>query len=44
MNNNEEHKDCLSCSNSHSDERDILHCMECNGQIVEENGYCDEWN
>lgn len=32
------------CSNSHSDEHDILHCMERNGEIVEDNGYCDKWN
>ena len=44
MNNKEEHKDCLSCSNSHSDECDILHCMERNGQVVEEDGYCEDWN
>ena len=44
MNNSGEHKDCLSCSNSHSDECDILNCMERNGQVVEEDGYCEEWN
>lgn len=37
-------KDCFSCSNSHSDEDDILHCMERNGEVVEDNGYCDKWN
>lgn len=40
-------KDCLSCANSTSepcDNGDILHCMEQNGKIVEENGYCDKWN
>ena len=44
MDNDEKYKDCLSCSNSHSDECDILHCMERNGQVVEEDGYCKEWN
>lgn len=44
-------KDCLSCSNSFSEENqkdkeygDILHCTECNGAVVEEDGYCDKWN
>lgn len=42
-------KDCLSCSNSFSegnkkDYGDILHCMECNGEVVEEDGYCEKWN
>ena len=40
-------RDCLSCTNSTSepcDNGDILHCMEQNGKIVEENGYCDKWN
>ena len=40
-------RDCLSCANSASepcDNGDILHCMEQNGKIVEENGYCDKWN
>lgn len=36
-------KDCLSCANSHSDECDNLHCMERNGDIVDDNGYCDKW-
>lgn len=40
----EEYKNCLSCSNSHSDENDILYCMEHNGKVVEEDGYCDKWN
>lgn len=44
MNNNEKHKDCLSYSNSYSDEYDILHCIEHNGQVVEEDKYCEEWN
>ena len=44
MNNGEKYKDCLSCSNSHSDECDILHCMERNGQVVEEDEYCEKWN
>ena len=42
MYNNENYKDCLSCSNSH--ECDILHCMERDGQVVEEDGYCEDWN
>lgn len=33
-NNGKKWKDCLSCTNSHSDECDILYCMERNGQIV----------
>ena len=40
-------RDCLSCANSASEpcgNGDILHCMEQNGNIVEENGYCDKWN
>lgn len=40
-------KDCLSCYNSCSepcDDGDILHCMELDGEIVEDNGYCDKWN
>lgn len=40
-------KDCLSCSNSFSepcDDGDILHCMEQNGVVVEEDGYCVGWN
>ena len=41
MYNNE---DCLSFSNSHSDECDILHCMERDGQVVEEDGYFEDWN
>lgn len=44
MYNNENYKDCLSCSNSHSDEYDILHCMKRDGQVVEEDGYCEDWN
>lgn len=40
-------RDCLSCSNSCSepcDNGDILHCMEQDGKVVEESGYCDNWN
>lgn len=40
-------KDCLSCSRSFSEpckDGDILHCMERDGKIVEDNGYCDKWN
>ena len=40
-------RDCLSCSNSFSEPRengDILHCMEQNGKVVEENSYCNNWN
>ena len=42
-------KNCLSCSNSFSEpsdntDGDILHCMEQNGKIVEENGCCSRWN
>lgn len=40
-------KDCLSCSNSFSepcDDGDILHCMERDGVIIEEDGYCISWN
>lgn len=44
---NKTSKDCLSCKNSFSEERpdgDVLHCMVANGKIVEDNGYCNEWN
>lgn len=44
MYNNENYKECLSCTNSHSDEYDILHCMERDGQVVEKDGYCEDWN
>lgn len=40
-------RDCLSCSNSHSEPQeqgDVLHCMEQNGRIVKENGFCNKWN
>lgn len=40
-------RDCLSCSNSFTepcDNGDILHCMEQDGKVVEENGYCNKWN
>lgn len=40
-------KDCLSCSNSFSglcNDGDILHCMERDGVVVEEDGYCIKWN
>ena len=41
-------RDCLSCSNSFSEEGnkngDILHCMEHNGKVVEDNFYCKYWN
>lgn len=40
-------KDCLSCSNSFSepcDDGDILHFMEQDGVVVEEDGYCVGWN
>lgn len=40
-------RDCLSCSNSFSepcDNGDILHCIEQDGKIVEENEFCDNWN
>lgn len=43
-------RDCLSCSNSfsepseNSESEDILHCMEQDGKVVSENGYCNKWN
>lgn len=40
-------KDCLSCSNSHSEIHnggDLLHCMEQGGKVVEEYGFCSKWN
>ena len=41
-------KDCLSCAHSFSEPGDgggdILHCMERNGDAVEESGYCENWN
>lgn len=43
-------KDCLSCANSFSEpahsesEPDILHCMEQDGKIVNENDCCEKYN
>lgn len=40
-------KDCLSCANSFSESSnngDILHCMERNGEIVCETDWCAKWN
>jgi len=41
-------KDCLSCSHSFSEPGDgggdILHCMERNGDVVDESGCCENWN
>ncbi len=40
-------RDCLSCSNSHSettDKGDILHCMEQGGKIVKDDEFCSKWN
>lgn len=41
-------KDCLSCSHSFSEpgagDGDTLHCMERNGEVVNESGYCESWN
>lgn len=41
-------KDCLSCSNSHSEETingDLLHCMaDPNECVVPTYGWCPEWN
>ena len=41
-------RDCLSCSNSFSEEGDlngdILHCMEQNGKVVDDDFYCNNWN
>lgn len=40
-------KDCLSCSNSFSEpgkDGDILHCIEQDGKVVKDDGYCDKWN
>lgn len=40
-------RNCLSCSNSHSEsgtEGDILHCMERNGEVVSETDWCAMWN
>lgn len=47
---NDCHKDCLSCANSFSEpsqdenESDILHCMEKDGQVVDENDCCELYN
>lgn len=40
-------RDCLSCPNSHSEEKeegDLLHCMEQDGKVVKEDGFCSKWN
>lgn len=40
-------RDCLSCSNSHSEskeEGDFLHCMVQGGKAVGEDGFCSNWN
>ena len=40
-------KDCLSCANSFYDdvnEQPVLRCMIKNGEIVEEDFYCEEYN
>ena len=41
-------KDCLSCSHSFSEpgdgDGDTLHCMERNGDVVDESGCCENWN
>lgn len=41
-------KDCLSCSNSFSEETndncDILHCIIHNEKIVDEEHYCNDWS
>ena len=45
-------KNCLSCANSFSEPAqetqengsDILHCMERGGEIVQEDGYCADYN
>ena len=41
-------RDCLSCANSFSEpgdgSSDILHCMVHEGAVVDERGYCDNWN
>lgn len=43
-------KDCLSCANSFSEpaqdesRQDVLHCMEKDGEVVDESGYCEEYN
>lgn len=41
-------KDCLSCSHSFSEpggeSGDTLHCMERNGDVVDESGCCENWN
>ncbi len=33
-----------NCLDTQKDYVDILHCMECNGEVVEEDGYCEKWN
>ena len=41
-------RDCLSCSNSFSEEGnlngDIIHCMEQNEKVVDDDFYCNNWN
>lgn len=40
-------RDCLSCSNSFSEPKetgDLLHCMEQNGKVVKDDGFCSKWN
>ena len=41
-------KDCSSCANSFSEQGDengdILHCMEHEEMIVDENYYCKDYN
>lgn len=38
---------CLTCSNSFSEETDsgdVLHCVEHDGKIVNEEGFCEDYN
>lgn len=40
-------RDCSSCSNSFSEScrgGDILHCMNRNGEVVKDSGFCDNWS
>ena len=40
-------KDCLSCANSFSEPSengDVLHCMENDGEVVGETDWCAKWN
>jgi hypothetical protein len=39
----QEHFDCLSCSNSMSDDNNILHCVV-HEKIVEEYEFCKHYN